>query len=305
MTRAVPGELQPGLTSVIVVTADSGTLALQCVERVLASTAPLELLVVDNASEDSVPGELAERFGPDSRLRILRQGENIGFGPACNRGAAMARGDGLLFLNPDCLIEATTIARLRSMSDSLERVGVLGVGVLDRDGRVEKAARRRDPLLSRSLCSLLGLDRFEGRWPAFAGIGLPAAQGPVRPERVDAVSGACLYLPRAAFDRVAGFDEAYFLHCEDLDLCRRIRDAGLDVYYVPDITVRHEQGSSSRRRPLFVSGHKHRGMWRYFRRFDPAARNPPLRALVWSGIWLHYLLLAPANAWRQHRAAKR
>ena len=92
---------------------------------------------------------------------------------------------------------------------------------------------------------------------------------------------------------LGGFDEGYFLHCEDLDLCRRARDAGLAVLYVPTLSVRHEQGSSSFRRPLFVSRHKHRGMWRYFRKFDPAARNPVLKGLVCCGIWAHFALLAP------------
>ena len=299
------GDVQPGLTSVVVVTANSGKLSVQCVENVLASIAMIEVLVVDNASEDGVLAELEDRFGEDPRLRILRQASNIGFGPACNRGAALARGDRILFLNPDCLVDPATIADLRAATAELGNVGILGVRVLGQNGHEEKAARRRDPTLTKSLSSLLGLARFEGRWPALAGISMPTAADPEAPECVDAVSGACLFLPRSAFDAVSGFDEDYFLHCEDLDLCRRIRDTGLDVVYIPTITVRHEQGSSSRRRPLFVSRHKHHGMWRYFRRFDPAARNPFLRVLVWSGIWLHFLVLAPVNAWRQYRSGKR
>ncbi|MGB0134544.1 glycosyltransferase family 2 protein [Dokdonella sp.] len=299
-----PGELQPGLTSVVVVTADSGELAVNCVASVLASTAPIELLVVDNASTDGLIAELEKRFGGDSRLRIVEQAANIGFGPACNRGAALARGDGLLFLNPDCLVQDATIGRMREVAAGLVNAGVLGVRVLDRNGGVEKATRRRDPSLSRALCSLLGLARFESRWPAMGGISMPPASIRQEAEFVDAVSGACLFLPRAVFNAVDGFDESYFLHCEDLDLCRRVRDAGFDVMYVSDITVRHEQGGSSRRRPLFVSRHKHRGMWRYFRRFDPAFGNLLLRAVVWSGIWLHFLLYAPIHGWRQIRAGK-
>jgi GT2 family glycosyltransferase len=302
MADAAPGELQPGLTSVVVVIADSGELAIQCVERVLASTARIEVVVVDNASEDGVAAEMTQRFGEDSRLRISQLPDNIGFGPACNRGAVLANGDGVLFLNPDCLISPGTIADLRRIEGSLSNPGVLGARVLDRMGSEEKATRRRDPRLSRALSSLSGLARFESRWPALAGINLHSAPASQGPEIVDAVSGACLFLPRKSFDAVGGFDEAYFLHCEDLDLCRRVRDAGFDVLYIPSIEVRHEQGSSSRRRPLFVSHHKHRGMWRYFNRFDPAARNPFLRALVWSGIWLHFLVLAPGNAWRQYRS---
>jgi GT2 family glycosyltransferase len=237
----------------------------------------------------------------DPRLRILRNEANIGFGPACNRGAALARGDALLFLNPDCLIEADTIVGLRDCAQQCPDAGVLGVRVLDVVGTVEAASRRREPSLRRSLNSLIGLSRLEHRFPACAGIDMPAPKGSTEVEPVDAISGACMFLPRTAYDRLGGFDEGYFLHCEDLDLCRRARDAGLAVLFVPTLSVRHEQGSSSFRRPLFVSRHKHCGMWRYFRSFDPAARNPVLRFLVGGGIWLHFALLAPLHAWREYR----
>ena len=71
-----------------------------------------------------------------------------------------------------------------------------------------------------------------------------------------------------------------------------------------DVRVLHGKGGSSRHRPVFVSRHKHRGMWRYFTRFDPAARNPLLRGLVWLGIWSHHAALAPARAWRRAARAR-
>jgi hypothetical protein len=109
-------------------------------------------------------------------------------------------------------------------------------------------------------------------------------------------------LPRAVFDRVGGFDEGYFLHAEDLDLCRRVRDGGMRVACVNAIKVMHGKGGSSRHRPLFVARHKHRGLWRWFVKFDPAARNPLLRTAVWIGLWSHFAALLPINAWRQARA---
>lgn len=301
----MPRASEHGLTSVIVVTANSGPLASQCVERVLSSNTAVELILVDNASRDGQIERIDARFAADPRLSILRNETNIGFGPACNRGAALARGDALLFLNPDCLIEADTIAGLRDHAQRYSDAGVLGVRVLDAGGKAEAASRRRDPNLRRSLNSLTGLSRLGHRIPACAGIDMPEPKGSTGVEPVDAISGACMYVPRKAHDRLDGFDEGYFLHCEDLDLCRRARDAGLAVLYVPTLSVRHEQGSSSFRRPLFVSRHKHRGMWRYFRKFDPAARNPVLKVLVFCGIWLHFALLAPRLAWSEYRHRSR
>jgi GT2 family glycosyltransferase len=114
----------------------------------------------------------------------------------------------------------------------------------------------------------------------------------------EAVSGALMLLPRVVFQSLDGFDEGYFLHCEDLDLCRRTRDAGYRVLLAGDVHVLHAKGGSSAHRPVFVSRYKHRGMWRWFRKFDPAARNPLLAALVWVGIWVHFGWLIPGQLWR-------
>ncbi|HNR91671.1 MAG TPA: glycosyltransferase family 2 protein [Dokdonella sp.] len=279
----------PGLCSVVVVSADSGPLVRECVGRVLASSVPVEVVLVDNASTDGEPEAALAAHAGDARLRILHQARNLGFGAACNRGAALARGDALLFLNPDCLIEADTIERLHAVAAGHAQAGLVGVRVEDALGRPERAVRRREPTLRRALMTMSGLARFEARCPALAGVAVPAASMTDGIEVVEAVSGACMYLPRAAFAEVGGFDEAYFLHAEDLDLCRRLRDAGHQVLFAGAIRVRHEQGSSSRHRAGFVARHKRRSLWRYFNRFDPAARNPLLRVVVRVGLALHHL----------------
>ncbi len=293
-TSAVP---EP--TGVVVVTANSGPISVLCVERLLASTAPIALTVIDNASDDGQIDAIARLFGADPRLSIRRNLKNIGFGPAANQAAVTSKGEWLLVLNPDCLVGPDTIEKLCSIARSEPRAGIIGVRIVDREGSAARANRRRDPTLKRAIMSLSGLARLEHRWPSLAGIDMPDLPQPPQAERIDAVSGACLFLRHEAFAAIGGFDEGYFLHCEDLDLCRRVRDAGFEVCYADSIVLVHEQGSSSQRRPMFVSRHKHRGMWRYFRKFDPAAAYPVLRGIVWSGIWAHYALLAPLKLWQQ------
>ena len=290
----------PPATSFVVVAADSGPLLRDCVESVLANDAPLELVLVDNASRDGVVDDVAAAHLRDARLRVIRNRANIGFGPACNRGAADARGDLLVFLNPDCRVPGDLVPRLRRSLEQAPGIGVLGVDVTDSAGHSARGNRRRDPSLRRAFATLTGLARFESSRPHWQGVEMPAG-GTSGIEAVEAVSGACLVLPRLAFDAVGGFDEGYFLHAEDLDLCRRVRDAGWRVAIDHDIRVVHEQGSSSRARPLFVARHKHRGMWRYFTKFDPAARNPLLRALVWCGIRAHFVAKAALIALRRSR----
>jgi GT2 family glycosyltransferase len=297
-SRPLTDAVVAGLTSVVVVAADSGPLLQACIDSALASQSPVEVILVDNASSDGEVERAQSRHAADARLRVLRNEANLGFGPACNRGAALARGDALLFLNPDCELRVDTVPGLRRALQENPRIGVLGVTVCNPDGSPARGNRRRDPCLSRALASLSGLSRWASRWPALAGVEMPPGNAGDPVESVEAISGACMAMPRAAFERIGGFDEAYFLHVEDLDLCRRARDAGLVVAIAHPLRVVHAQGSSSRSRPLFVARHKHRGMWRYFLRFDPAARNPLLRSLVWLGLWSHFLLVTPLLAGR-------
>ncbi|MET0230158.1 MAG: glycosyltransferase family 2 protein [Rhodanobacteraceae bacterium] len=289
-----------GLTSVVIVAANSGPLLADSVAGALASDARVEIIVVDNASHDGEPERVASLHREDARFRLLGNERNLGFGPACNRGAALAHGDALLFLNPDCVIERGTIAALRAIADADASIGVLGIEILSPDGAPARGNRRRDPMLRRALMSMSGLSRFESRSRTFEGVEMRAdSVSGAHVEKLDAVSGACLFLPRRVFDAVGGFDEAYFLHVEDLDLCRRVRDAGYAVALAHGVHAMHVQGTSSRRRPLFVAWHKHRGMWRWFTRFDPAARSRAMRMLVAIGLWTHFALTAPLLLARQ------
>src|SRR5690606_17035877 len=121
-------------------------------------------------------------------------------------------------------------------------------------------------------------------------------------QRVEAVSGALMLLPRALFERIGGFDEGYRLHVEDLDLCRRAREAGATVAVANDVRVVHLRGVSSRSRPGFSEWHKHRGMWRYFRKFEAPQRSIVVRAGVRLAIWLHWASRLPSVLLANRRA---
>jgi GT2 family glycosyltransferase len=279
-------------TSILIVAADSGASLRECVVRALASSVPVEVIVVDNASRDGVPQALARAHEHDERVRVICNHANLGFGPAVNVAARQARGGTLLVLNPDCLLEKDTVARMLDVLHAHPGAGVVGAVVCDADGAPDPASRRRDPLLRRSLNAMTGRAKREPENPSYEGVEVPGPipQGPVE---VENVSGALMLLPRSVFDRLRGFDEGYFLHCEDLDLCRRARDAGDTVWLAGGVRVLHGKGGSSAHRPVFVSYHNHRGMWRWFRKFDPAARKPATRALVACGIASHFIVTAP------------
>ncbi|WP_333678050.1 glycosyltransferase family 2 protein [Dyella sp.] len=277
--------------SVIIVSADSGPSLRDCVKSVLACTTPLEVLLIDNASSDSMPQAVARARESDPRFKVIYNHANLGFGPAINRAAAQAHGEALLILNPDCLITQDALQRLLDVLASEKKVGLVGAVVCDAQGVPDPASFRRDPVLGRALATLLR--RKDG---------VNAQRVPDQVVEAEAVSGAVMLMPLRVFELLHGFDEKYFLHCEDLDLCRRVRDAGWRVLLAGDVRVLHGKGGSSRHRPVFVSYHKHRGMWRWFRKFDPASRNPLTAAVVWLGIWSRFLLKVPGQ-WL--RAARR
>jgi N-acetylglucosaminyl-diphospho-decaprenol L-rhamnosyltransferase len=275
--------------SVIVVSADSGVALRDCVNSVLRSTLSIELILIDNASRDGLPAAIERAHANDARLQVIYNHRNLGFGPAVNLAARRARGQALLVLNPDCILAEDDLSRLLALLAGRPKAGLIGVAVADAHGSVDPASWRRDPLLRRSLNSMLDRpgEKINVEQPI-----------PAEVIEVEAISGALMLLPREMFQRLGGFDEGYFLHCEDLDLCRRVRDLGYQVLLAGDIRVHHGKGGSSRHRPVFVSRYKHRGMWRWFRQHDPAARNPLVAAAVWLGIWSHFLLSVPGQLWR-------
>lgn len=275
--------------SVVIVSHDSGETLADAVHAVLSQEIALELILVDNASTD---GSL-DRLAPDPRLRLERNADNRGFGRACNQGARRSRGRRILFLNPDCLLPRGSLAALARLLDADARFGLLGAQLLDADGSPQAAARRSTPTPARALRQALGLGNSV---PENA---RPNATDAV--EDVDAISGALMLMPRASFEALDGFDEGYVLHCEDLDVCRRASQAGMRVALAREVCVTHVKGTSSRRRPIWVEWQKHRGMLRYFRKFDAASSPAWLRLAVPLGVWMRFPLAAMRAAWRSRQ----
>jgi GT2 family glycosyltransferase len=274
------------LLSVIVVSADSGQMMRDCVRRLLNTALALEVILVDNGSDDGVPQAIGRAYQGDPRLTVIYNRANLGFGPAMNIGATKARGQALLLLNPDCLVLEDDLRDLLDVLASNPKAGMVGAVVCDEAGTPDPASWRRDPLLRRAVNTMFGR----------SGDGVNINEAiPEAVVEAEAISGALMLMPRAVFTRVGGFDQDYFLHCEDLDLCRRVRDMGYQVLLAGDVRVTHAKGTSSRHRPVFVSRNKHRGMWRWFRKHDPAARNPLIAGVVWVGIWAHYWLKIPGQ----------
>ena len=269
----------------IVVSHESASSIDACLARLRTAVGVAEIRVVDNASTDDTLAVVQRYAVTDPRVRFIANPDNPGFARACNQGAADSTAPWLAFVNPDCMVDADTFGMLLRHMQAMDGDVLLGADLVDADGLRDGAARRNDPDFGGMLRGPLRARR--GR-PLDVAIDERLALQPV-----DAVSGALMLVPRALFERIGGFDEGYRLHAEDLDLCRRARIAGATVAVANDVRVLHLRGVSSRARPFFVEWHKHRGLWRYFHRFEAPARGAPVRAAVWLAIWTHWLSRLP------------
>lgn len=266
----------------VVVTYQSASTIDECLTRLRAAEGVDAIRVVDNDSRDDTLEVVQRHAVADARVRFIANPDNPGFSVACNQGARDVDAAWLAFVNPDCLVERDTFTRMLALVPDGTSL-LLGADLVDEAGRRDPAARRSDPDFGRMLQGVL-------RNPAGKSQLAVAIDDTLPLQPVEAVSGALMLLPRALFKRVGGFDEGYRLHAEDLDLCRRVRAAGGAVAVANAVRVLHVRGVSSRSRPVFVEWHKHRGLWRYFSRFEAPQRGALVRAAVFLAIWLRFPL---------------
>lgn len=274
-----------GGIAAVVVSYESGSTIDECLRRLRAATGVAQIRVIDNGSSDDTLEQIQRHALADARVRFIANPDNPGFSVACNQGAADSSAPWLAFVNPDCLIESDTFARMQAWVPE-DTALVMGADLVDEQGVRDGAARRRDPDFAAMLSAALH------RRPAPV-LELPADDAQAL-QGVDAISGALMLMPRALFSHIGGFDEGYRLHAEDLDLCRRARLAGARIVVANGVRVLHVRGVSSRSRPVFVEWHKHRGLWRYFRKFEAAQRS----LWVCLAVWLSIALRFPFAAWR-------
>jgi GT2 family glycosyltransferase len=281
----------PQPVSVVIVNYNAGHLLGDCLAAALAQCR--EVILVDNASAAPALESVLGRFAGEPRLVVVRSATNRGFAVGCNLGLARAGEPIILFLNPDCILAAGAVAALVAALRSEPRVGMVGGLLTDAAGREQGGSRRTVPTPWRSFVRAFGLSRFADRWPRlFADYDLHRRPLPRGPIDVEAVSGACTMVSRAAVAEVGGWDEGFFLHCEDLDLCMRFRARGWRILFVPGARAVHHRGLCGRSRPLRVEWHKHAGMIRFYRKHFRHQYPFGLMVLVSIGVWLRFTAIA-------------
>ena len=230
-------EIETPVIHAVVVAYKSADTLRGCVAP-LAALPHVSVTVVDNASPDDSAETVA-----DLPVQLIRAPRNGGFSYGCNLGSAGATAPYLLFLNPDARLDATALDALVAVLRDEPDTGLVAPRILDDDGSLSYSLRRF-PRLRSTYAQALFLHRLFPRaaWTDELIRDEAAYEQPARPEWV---SGACMLVRRDAYEEIGGFDESFFLYCEDTDLCARMWGSGRAVRYEPRALVHHVGGASS------------------------------------------------------------
>jgi N-acetylglucosaminyl-diphospho-decaprenol L-rhamnosyltransferase len=240
--------------SAVVVNYRSAELAVACVASLRADGVE-EIVVVDSASGDGVAERLAEA---DPACLIVAMAANRGYGAAANAGVAATSGPAVIICNADLVVEPGTAAALVAAFRRDERLGAVGPRIDRLDGSRYPSARAFPSLVDAAGHGFVGLVTTQNRWSRRYLRSDTDEPGPV-----DWISGACLAVRRRAWEAVGGFDEAFFMFLEDVDLCRRLHAAGWGVAYEPGGRVVHVEGASRASAPYRMIAAHHISLLRY------------------------------------------
>lgn len=248
--------------SVVMVVYRTGEALAQSIKHVLAEPLVDEFIIIDNGSSPQDEDMLRSLALTEPRV-VLKQGHgNIGFARAANMGASTGGGEYIVFLNPDANLQPGCVAALVTAFKGQPTPTIVGARVLNVDGSEQRGGRRGEVT---PISTVLSFGQLTRRYPKLAGFEIhrenePVPRGPVP---MPTISGACFAMRRCDFEALSGFDEGYFLHVEDIDLCWRARRAGGKVLFQPKAQVVH-LGHTSLEHPVKVEFHKGVGLTRYF-----------------------------------------
>jgi GT2 family glycosyltransferase len=258
-------------TCAVVVSFNTREHLLKSLASLEAVLLPLEVVVVDNASDDGSAEAVAERF---PATRLVRNPENLGFARACNQGLALARAPYVLLLNSDAEVRPGAVEAMAALLDRRSDVAAVGPRTVEGDGALQVS-------FGPPLTPL-------GEWRQrrlVRGVRARRASALAEAERLASVehepawlSGSCLLARRDALAQVGGFDEAFFLYEEDVDLGQRLRQAGWRLLFTPAAEVVHHRGRSMERTPHRARLEYHRSHLHYYRKHNGPLATLALRA---------------------------
>jgi N-acetylglucosaminyl-diphospho-decaprenol L-rhamnosyltransferase len=276
--------------SVVVVNYNSGHYLERCLRSVAEAGggAVVEIIAVDNASVDGSEDRAAAAV-PEAR--VMRNERNLGFGAAANRGMRASTAPFVFLLNPDAVISGGTLGGFLKVANAHPRAGAIGCLTRNPDGSIYPSARRV-PGIKVSLGHMfVGPFRPDNRWSRAYTM---ADWDRMSERQVEWASGSSVLLRAEALAAVGLFDEDYFMYVEDVDLCTRMRAAGWEVWFSPELEVEHVVGSATRGSKRMTLEHS-KSIYRYYAKH----RSPGWRAVTRPAVWAGVRARAALESWRR------
>jgi GT2 family glycosyltransferase len=265
--------------SVVIVNYDSWAYTLRCIDSLYATSyEDFEVVVVNNEG-----GAAPEMPHP---AHLIHNSENIGFARACNQGIHASDGKFVAFINPDTVVEEDFFESLDRFFGENFGVGVAGPRIVDDEGNLQLSARKELSFVSGLLGRTSLLTQLFPKSPLVRRF-FPAAEDLDGPTAVDWVSGACMAVRRRTLEEIGPMDERFFMYFEDADLCRRARESGWLVFYLPQVEVLHHTGASSRSRlwaRLKAVWNLHKSAFLYHRKHGPRGPLQLYSLLIATGL---------------------
>ena len=261
--------MTPPVTTAIVVSYYTGPRLKECLYALASDPAVTAIHIVDNGNPESMRRWLHGFADARQGVKLIDAGENIGFGAGVNLGAEGAADGHLLIINPDAVLKRGSVEAMAEAMAGVPAPCIIGGRIFDTHGIEARGPRRRRLTLWRALTSFAG-------WNTWTLEKTPAPEGPVP---MDVVSGALMFTRAEDFRTLGGFDEEFFLHVEDVDICRRAHEAGGSVIYTPLAGALH-YGATSEAPARRVARNKADNLILYFRKYA----STPFERLIISAL---------------------
>jgi GT2 family glycosyltransferase len=267
--------------SIIIVSWNVKDILSDCLNSILRNAAafPYEIIVVDNAGMDGTADHIKKKY---PTVRVIENSENQGFARANNQGASLAEGEYLFFLNPDTILLDNAINNLVAFMEGSPDIAMSGPRILNEDKTVQTSVRNfpsfRGAFYRYTILKYLGL--FKSHFEKWHNRGFDYD----KQADIEQLIGAAMLIRKKTFEQVGRFDERFFMYYEEVDLCRRLKDAGLRVVYYPGSQLIHLGGKSAKQIPASARFMMLRSLLLYFRKSTPAASYIPLSILFKIGV---------------------
>ena len=274
--------------SVAIVSYNVKQYIIHCIDSINKSdyAGRIELIVIDNNSFDGSLENIKQQF---TDVICIQNTENVGFGKAINQATGIASGKYYLILNPDTIIEESTISTFVDYLENNSSIGLVGPKIVNSDGSLQKGCKRSFPTIGVALPKLIGLDklfpnsRLAGRYNL-------NYLDPDEIHKVDAISGSCMFIRSELFNKIGGFDEQFFMYGEDLDLCYQIYQQGFEVHYLPTTQIMHYQGESVKSAPYDSLNAFYQAMILFSEKHFSKGRSILSKLVIRSGIFFRKII---------------